>query len=236
MSIKKQQMQILDLTIDVIKKDIKNMHLAVYPPNGRIRLAAPTHTNEEAIRLFAVSKVRWIRAHQKQFNEQLRESPKEYIDGESHYFNGTRYLLKVIERQGKHEVKVKNKSYLELYIKPETNIKGKERVFREFYREHLKNTLPILIEKWEEKTGKTCEEWEVRRMRTKWGSFIEEKNKIIFNLELAKKSNHCIEYIVAHEFMHFFERNHNRNFVLLMDKYMPNWRTYKRELNEITGV
>ncbi|WP_339728649.1 SprT family zinc-dependent metalloprotease [Maribacter stanieri] len=233
MSIKEAQIQVLDLTIDIVKKDIKNMHLAVYPPTGRIRIASPKDVNDEAIRLFAISKIRWIKKHQKNFYEQLREAPREYITGESHYFDGKRYLLKVIERYGKHELKVKNKNYLELYVSPKATIEAKEKVFNEWYRVHLKEIVPNIIKAWEEKTGLNCEHWDIKKMRTRWGSCNIEKQKILLNLELAKKPRHCLEYVIVHELMHFFERNHNDHFKGLLDKFMPNWKTYKRELDNL---
>lgn len=234
MSIKEQQIQVLDLTIDVIKKDIKNMHLAVYPPTGRIRIASPKHLNDEAIRLFAVSKIQWIKKHQKNFYEQLREPPREYIDGESHYFNGKRYLLKVIERYGKHEVKVKNKTCLELYVSPGASAKAKESVFNEWYRNHLKAVVPDLIRHWETRIGVSCKGWGIKKMRTKWGSCTIEKRKILLNLELAKKSIPCLEYVIVHELLHFLERNHNDRFKAFLDTFMPNWRSTKRALNNLT--
>lgn len=233
MSIKTEQIQVLDLTIDVVKKDIKNMHLAVYPPNGRIRISSPKDINDEAIRLFAVSKIRWIKKHRKNFYDQLRENPKEYITGESHYFDGKRYLLKVIERHGKHEIKIKNKTYLELYVNPNADSQAKEKVFNEWYRSHLKEIVPDIVEKWEEKIGLTCEKWTIKKMRTKWGSCSIEKRKILLNLKLAKKPRHCLEYVIVHELLHFLERHHNDNFKTLLDKFMPNWKSYKRELNEL---
>ena len=233
MSIKQKQIQVLDLTIDVIKKDIKNMHLAVYPPTGRIRIATPKHLNDEAIRLFAISKISWIKKHQKSFYEQLRESPREYITGESHYFNGKRYLLKVIERYGKHEIKIKNKTYLELYVSPNTTRDAKRKVFDEWYRAYLKEILPELIIYWEKKIGIHCESWDIKKMRTKWGSCNIEKRKILLNLELAKKPKHHLDYVIVHELTHFLERNHNDNFKAHLDKFMPNWRAYKRELNSL---
>jgi predicted metal-dependent hydrolase len=233
MSIKEEQIQVLDLTIDVVKKDIKNMHLAVYPPTGRIRIASPIDVNDEAIRLFAISKIRWIKKHQKNFYEQLREAPREYITGESHYFDGKRYLLSVIERYGKHELKIKNKSYIELYVSPIATIEAKEKVFNGWYRDHLKEIVPDIIKNWEEKTSLNCEYWDIKKMRTRWGSCNIEKSKIILNLELAKKPRHCLEYVIVHELMHFFERNHNDHFKGLLDKYMPNWKTYKRELDNL---
>ena len=233
MSTREEQIQVLDLTIDVVKKDIKNMHLAVYPPTGRIRIASPKDIKDEAIRLFAIGKIRWIKKHQKNFYEQLREAPREYITGESHYFDGKRYLLKVIERNGKHELKIKNKTYLELYISPNASIEAKEKIFNEWYRAHLKDILPKLIMSWEEKIDVQCKAWDIKKMRTKWGSCNIEKRKILLNLELAKKPRQCLEYVIAHELMHFHERHHNDNFKRLLDKYMPNWKTLKRELNDL---
>lgn len=233
MSIKESQIQVLDLTIDIVKKDIKNLHLAVYPPTGRIRIASPKNLNDEAVRLFAISKIRWIKKHQKNFYEQLRESPRQFITGESHYFAGQRYLLKVIERFGKHEIHIKNKTILELYVSPNASIESKERVFNEWYRDYLKENMPDLIKKWESKIGVNCEKWDIKKMRTKWGSCNIEKRKILLNLELAKKPLHCIEYVIVHELIHFKERNHNDNFRFLIDKFMPNWKTNKRELNSL---
>ena len=233
MSINEGQIKVLDLTIDVVKKDIKNMHLAVYPPTGRIRIASPKDINDEAIRLFAISKIRWIKKHQKNFYEQLRESPREYVTGESHYYDGKRYLLKVIERYGRHEIKIKNKKYLELYISPNTAIEAREKVFIEWYRKHLKEVVPQLLEQWSKKLNVVCDSWDVKRMRTKWGSCNIEKRKVLLNLELAKKPTHCLEYVIVHELTHFLERNHNDNFRAYLDKYMPNWKSYKRELNQL---
>ena len=147
--------------------------------------------------------------------------------------NGKRYLLRIVERYGKHELKIKNKSYLELYVSPNATIESKEKVFTEWYREHLKEIVPSMIKNWEEKTGLVCEQWDIKKMRTKWGSCNIEKRKILLNLELAKKPRHCLEYVIVHELMHLFERNHNDHFRALLDKFMPNWISYKRELNDL---
>lgn len=234
MSTKIEELYISDLSIDVEKKDIKNMHLSVYPPTGRIRISAPIGLNDEAIRLFAIGKISWIKKHQKSFLNQQRESPREYITGESHFFDGKRYLLKVIERNAKHEIKIKNKKYIELYVKPNTSTTGKQKVFEEFYRKHLKQVIPEIISTWETKLKVNLYECVVLKMRTKWGSCNEEKKKIMLNLELAKKPRHCLEYIIVHELIHLHERHHNDNFIALLDKHMPNWKTYKRELNELS--
>lgn len=233
MSIKEEQIQVLDLTIDVVRKNIKNMHLAVYPPTGRVRIASPDTMNDEAIRLFAISKIRWIKKHQQNFYNQLRELPREYITGESHYFNGKRYLLNVIERFGKHEIIVRNNKYIDLYVSPKATIPMKQKVFNEFYRNHLKGIIPDLITKWETKTEVKINHWEVKKMLTKWGSCNIESKKILLNLELAKKPIHCLEYVIIHEITHFFERNHNDRFTSFLDKFLPNWRAIKNELNSL---
>ncbi len=232
MSIKNEKIRILDIAVEVVKKDIKNMHLSVYP-DGKVRISAPKDLNDEAIRLYVIGKMRWIKNHQKNFAKQLRETPREYITGESHYFEGHRYLIKVIERYGKHEIKIKNKKYLELYVNPNTTREGKEKVFNEWYRKHLKKIIPELIRKWETILGVYSQNWEVKKMRTKWGSCKIESKKIIINLELAKKPRHCLEYIILHELIHLMERRHNDNFKACLDKYMPNWRTVKYELDSL---
>lgn len=228
-----KKINVLNLEIDVVRKDIKNMHLAVYPPTGRVRIASPISMKDEAIRLFAISKIRWIKKHQQNFYNQLRELPREYITGESHYFTGKRYLLNVIERYGKHEIVVRNKKYIDLYISPNSSLHSKEKVFDEWHRSHLKSILPELIEKWENILGVKNTEWDIKKMLTKWGSCNIEKKKILLNLELAKKPIHCLEYVILHEFAHFFERNHNDKFTSILDKFMPNWRAIKDELNSL---
>lgn len=233
MSIREEQIQVSGLSVDVVKKDIKNMHLTVYPPNGRIRVSAPIDLSDEAIRLFVVGKIHWIKKRQKSFQEQIRELPRVYIAGESHYFDGKRYLLRVNETQQKQEVRIKNKKYLDLYIKKNADIKTKQKILNDFYRTHLKVILPEIILKWEEKIGVQCQDWEVKKMRTKWGSCNKETGKIIFNLELAKKPRHCVEYIVVHELLHLLVRYHNNEFRSLLYKFMPNWQVYQRELNEL---
>lgn len=229
-------LEVSDLKIEVIKKDIKNMHLSVYPPNGRIRLAAPKNLDNEAIRLFVVDKLNWIRRQQREFQNQRREPVKEYVSGESHYFDGRRYLLKVIERYGKHELKIKNKTKLELYVRPGTKVENRKKVFDEFYRSYLKTILPEMIAVWEKTTQEKVESWNIRAMHTKWASCNIEERSLLFNLELAKKPRHCIDYIILHEILHLKERHHNEKFRALLDLNMPNWRSRKRELDELPVV
>jgi len=226
------QIKVGDIPVEVVRKDIKNLHLAVYPPTGRVRIATPLKIDDEAVRLFGVSKLSWIRKHQKNFKAQERQTKRKYVSGESHYFRGRRYLLNLIEENFKPKVVIKNKKYIDLYLRPKSKLEKRESVVREWYREQLKEQVPGLIDKWKKVTGIKVDDWGVKRMKAKWGTCNISKRRIWLNLELAKKPEHCIEYIILHEMMHLKERKHNDRYVALMDKYMPRWRAYKTELNK----
>lgn len=228
-----EQLIIGELTIDVIRKEIKNMHLAVYPPTGRVRLAAPLTVSDESLRLFAISKLGWIKRHQRHFARQERETPREYIDRESHYFNGKRYLLRVRETQGPIVIQLNGKRYLDLYVKANSQIEQREKALHDWQRAHLKKHIPLLIEKYEASMGVEVRSWGVKRMKTKWGSCNREAGRIWLNLELAKKPLACLEYIVVHEMVHLLERHHNARFMSLMDRFLPNWRQLRDELNRL---
>ncbi len=220
-----------NLSIDVVRKDIKNMHLAVYPPTGRVRIAAPLGVNDEAVRLFAISKIAWIRKHQRNFVSQDRQSTREYKQRESHYFQGKRYLLRITEQEAPASVKLKSKTYIDLFVRPNSTMEQKQSILNEWYRRELKKLIPALIEKWEQKIGVKVSDWQVKQMKTKWGTCNIEEKRIWINLELAKKPLHCLEYIIVHEMLHLIERHHNDRFMALMEKYMPQWKFFKEELN-----
>lgn len=222
-----------NLTVDVIRKDIKNMHLAVYPPTGRVRISAPLRVNDDAIRLFAISKLGWIKRHQRKFENQERISPREYKERESHYFQGKRYLLRIKETDGAGFIDLKGKTYLDLYVRKNASFINKQRVVNEWYRTRLKAMLPELVKTWEIKIGVKVESFGIKRMKTKWGSCNINKKRIWLNLELAKKPIHCLEFVLVHEIVHLLERNHNDRFKRLMDTYFPNWKQVKEELNRI---
>lgn len=227
------KMTIGDIEVDIVQKDIENLHLGVYPPNGRVRIAAPNKMDHDNIRLFAISKIPWIKNQKSKFKEQNRQSEREFVSGESHYFEGERYLLNVIYRVAKPKVKVRNKKYIDLYVR-EGSIKEKRKeVMTEWYRERLKERIPALIEKWEEIMKVEVGSWGIRLMKTKWGSCDQSSKRILLNLELAKKNKSCLEYIVVHEMVHLLEREHNDRFIAYMDKFLPNWRSVKDELNDL---
>lgn len=219
--------------IEVVRKDIKNMHLAVHPPHGLIRLTAPHKTDGDVVRLFAVSKLGWIKKNINTIKEQPREAPREYITGETHFFKGKRYLLKVIETTGAQSVKIRGTKHIELRVRTGATEASRAEVLKEWYRGQLKNELPELIRKWEKAIGVKCSSWGVKLMKTKWGACTTASKRIWINLELAKKPPICLEYIVCHELIHLIEPTHNERFVALMNKHMPKWRQHKEVLNSL---
>jgi predicted metal-dependent hydrolase len=232
------QITISDLTIDVVRKNIKNVHLGVYPPDGRVRIATPLRVSDEALRLFVISKLGWIKRQQAKFAAQERQSEREYVSGESHYFLGNRYLLTVIYQNqeggegGRPHVHLPNKTRINLIVRPGSDTAQRERVLTEWYRQQLKEViLPPLIEKWQAATGLHAASWQVKRMKTRWGSCNVRAKRIWLNLELAKKPVHCIEYVIVHELVHLLLPHHNDEFYAYMTKFLPKWQLYRKELN-----
>lgn len=221
-----------DITVDVVRRDIKNVHLSVHPPSGRVRIAAPTRMKLDTLRLFAISKLGWIKAQQKALREQERESPREYLDRESHYLWGKRYLLKVVEEDAPAGVHIKG-SRLLLYVRPGAGVEKREEVLTRWYRERLKEAAPPIIELWSPRLNVDVERFFVQRMKTKWGSANPVARSVRLNTELAKKPKECLEYIVVHEMIHLIEPTHNERFMRLMDKAMPMWKAYRDILNRL---
>jgi predicted metal-dependent hydrolase len=219
-----------ETTVDVVQKDIKNVHLSVYPPNGRVKISAPLRMSAATIRVFAISKIGWIRQQQAKLRGQERESPREYLDRESHYVWGKRYLLKVLEDDVTPSVKVEPGA-LRLCVRPGASEATREAVIASWYRQLLKAEIPPLIEAWEPRLNVAIRGFYVRRMKTKWGSCNPAARTIRLNTELAKKPAQCLEYIVVHELVHLIERHHNDRFASIMDKHLPQWRLHRQELN-----
>jgi len=227
-----QEIQLGDITVEVTQKDIKNVHLSVYPPFGQVKIAAPERMDIDTIRIYAISKLSWIRKQQAKIKAQKREAPREYLTKESHYYLGKRYLLKVIEHSAVPIVKLKHNT-IELYIRPETNTEKRKEILEEWYRSQLKVKIPELISKWETAMGVKVTDFGIKKMKTKWGTCNIEAQRIWLNLELAKKPVSCLEYIIVHEMTHLLERNHNTRFVALMNSLLPNWKEIKEELNRL---
>jgi predicted metal-dependent hydrolase len=221
-----------DIAVDVVLKDIKNVHLSVYPPSGRVRISAPSRMNLDAIRVFAISKLSWIKQQQRKLQEQERETPREYLDRESHYIWGKRYLLSVCESHQAPAVELKHNRML-LLVRPGTNQVKRQAILEEWYREQLKNAVAPLIAKWEPLMSVKVDRLFVQRMKTKWGSCNPGARSIRFNTELAKKPRECLEYIVVHEMVHLLEPTHNASFFALMERFMPKWQFYRQVLNRL---
>ena len=221
---------VADIPVEIVRKNIKNLHLGVYPPEGKVRVSVPEHITDENVRLAVVDKLAWIKKQQTEFGKQPRQNKRQFVVGESHYFQGRRYLLDVVERYGRHKVVLTSNAKLTLHVRPETRVENRKRVMTEWYRTHLKSVIPTLLRKWEPIIGIRAAKWRVQKMKTKWGSCNPAKRTISLNLELAKKSPECLEYILVHELVHLHERHHNENFRQLMDKFMPKWRLYRDTL------
>jgi predicted metal-dependent hydrolase len=217
--------------VDVVYKDIKNLHISVYPPLGQIRVAAPERIDEDVIRRAVVQRLPWIRLQRKRFQSASRQSERQMLSGESHYVWGERYLLDVSRASGNHRVE---RSGGTLWVVASEGASAEERfgVLDRWYRRELKAAVPPLLQKWEPVIGVRASRFAVRRMKTKWGTCKPESATIWLNPELAKKNPRCLEYIVVHELMHLRERSHNGRFVHLMDTFLPDWRARRHELND----
>jgi predicted metal-dependent hydrolase len=224
--------QLGDITVEVVHKDIKNIHLSVYPPNGAVRISAPLRMDLDRIRVFVISKLTWIKQQQTKLRNQLRETPREYLDRESHYLWGKRYLLNIIEADATPQVKLQHNQML-LQVRPGSDRNKRNSVLESSYRQQLKAAIPPLIAKWEKHLGVTIESFAIRKMKTQWGSCSPATKSIRLNLELAKKPLECLEYVIVHEMMHLLEPTHNSRFVDLMSQFMPSWKFYQEKLNQL---
>lgn len=231
MSTESQKITVNGITVEVVRKSIKNLHMGVYPPDGRVRVAAPLTVSDDAVRLAVIGKLGWIKRQKAKFENQPRQSRREMVSGESHYFLGRRYRLRVIEHDGPGKVSLRGSSIMELQVRPGTSAEGREKILQRWSRAELKILIQPLIEKWQPVLGVQVDAWGVKKMKTKWGSCNPANSRIWLNLELVKTPVHCLEYIIVHEMVHFLERNHGDQFIELMDQFMPMWRQHREELN-----
>lgn len=220
------------IEIEVVKKDIKNVHLSVHPPGGRVRIAAPAHMKLDTIRVFALSKLAWIRQQQAKLRKQERETPRDYVDRESHYVWGKRYLLKIVEEAAAPQVELRPRS-LRLQVRPKTSREKRGEILEQWYRDQLRAAAAPLIDHWSAIMSVKVNRLFVQRMKTKWGSCTPAQGSIRLNSELAKKPAECLEYILVHEMTHLLERGHNARFIALMDKFMPDWPRRRDRLNAL---
>ena len=227
-----EQIKLGNITVDIVQKDIKNLHLSVYPPLGKVRIAAPLRMNPDTIRVYAISKLAWIKKQQTKLIGQQREPPREYLSRESHYYLGKRFLLRIIEKNGVPKVDL-NHNKIVLYVRPGADKNKRQQILENWYRIRLKEIVQLQIKKWQKIMKVSPNEFSIRKMKTKWGTCNIEAKRVWLNPELAKKPEHCIEYIVVHEMVHLLERHHNEKFITYMNHYLPRWRDIKKELNRL---
>lgn len=227
-----QIITVKDITAEIEWKAIKNIHLTIYPPAARIHVSAPERMSEDAIRLFLISKLSWIKERVRQIQYQERQTEREYVSGENHYFKGIRYRLKIIYHDAPPKVEIQGTQFIVMYIRENTKTERRAEILKEWYRGELKKLLPDYITKWEQLLEVKANKWEVKQMKTLWGSCNHKTRNILFNLELMKKPLRCIEYIVVHELLHINIRLHNEEFTSKLNYHFPDWRTIKNELNE----
>jgi predicted metal-dependent hydrolase len=226
------ELQLGEITVDVIRKDIKNVHLSVYPPTGRVRISAPLRMTPDTIRVFAISKIGWIKQQQAKVQSQDREPPREYLDRESHYVWGKRYLLQIVEEGAAPSVEVRPGALL-LRVRPGADDRAKEAAIASWYRHLLRRAAPPLISVWEPRLNVAVKKFYVQHMKTRWGSCNPIARTIRLNTELAKKPRECLDYVVLHEMVHFLEPTHGPKFVKLMDLFMPGWPATLDLLNSL---
>jgi predicted metal-dependent hydrolase len=219
------------ITVNVVRKDIKNVHLSVHPPTGRVTISAPSRMSTDSIRVFAISRIGWIRRQQAKLCAQQREPPREYLDRESHYVWGRRYLLRMVESDSPPAVEL-TPEWMILRVRPGTDDAKRRAILEDWYREEIKKAVPVLLGKWEQVLGVKVNRFFVQRMKTKWGSCSQASRGIRLNTELARKPRECLEYIVVHEMAHLIVRRHNEQFGGLLDACLPNWRQIRLMLND----
>lgn len=231
MSTASSYLTVAGLGVDVVYKDIKNLHISVYPPVGRVRVAAPERTDEDIIRLAIVQRLPWIKRQREQLQNADRQTSREMLSGETHYVWGQRYRLDASRTSGHYSIETK-RGTLWIAAPAGTDSDGLRASLDRWYRRELKHAYPPLLEKWQAKLDVEASKVVIRRMKTKWGTCVQHSRTILLNLELAKKNPRCLEYILVHELMHLRERTHNERFIALMDKHLPDWRARRDELND----
>lgn len=219
------------IEVDVQKKNIKNIHLSVLPPDGKVRLSVPLDTKDNVINVFIRTRISWIKEQQEFFSNQLRQSEREYVSGETVYLFGNQYFLKVIH-SNKNTISIDGKTVI-MAVRNNTTTESKEKLMNDWYRDLLKPQIEKRLNNLYENTGKQPDAWQIQIMKTKWGSCNPDKKRLLFNLQLVKKPYECIDFVVTHEFCHLFDRTHGKVFVSKMDELLPHWRELKAQLNNL---
>jgi predicted metal-dependent hydrolase len=217
--------------VSVVRKPIKNLHLGVYPPDGRVRVAAPPSVTDAAVRVAVIHRLRWIKQKQAGFEGQPRESPREMTSGESHYYRGRRYRLQVVETDDAPWVELRGHQAIVLHVRAGSTAADRERLLRRWYRAQMREVVSRLMTQWKARVGVEVRQWGIKRMKTKWGSCNAKAQRVWLNLELIKKPPACLEYVLVHELVHLVVDKHDARFLRLMDRHLPTWRRRRAELN-----
>lgn len=226
-------LQVANIEALIVRKPIKNLHLAVLPPAGKVRISAPLSMKDDAIRTLLATRLGWIKRQQEKFRTQERQTPRDYVSGESHYYWGKRYRLVVLYEDKPAGVSIKGKERLVLSVRPNSDRNKREQTMMDWYRRELRQVANGLIEQWQKSVGVPLKEWGIKRMKTRWGTCNQKAGRIWLNLELAKKPEQCLNYIIVHELTHLLEKKHNDRFRKYLDSFMPQWRQYREELNRM---
>ncbi|MGC8658092.1 MAG: M48 family metallopeptidase [Desulfomonilaceae bacterium] len=227
----KKKIVVGDIVVDIVRKDVKNLHLRVRPPKGNVDVVVPYRVTDYSLRSFLISKFDWMKRHQLKFQLLQTQPEPEFVSGENHLYQGKFYQLNVIYYDAPPKVEIRDDSCMDLYVRPGSNQLHREKAVDQWYRSQLKEKVPHLMEKWKYVVGVEPKGWGIKKMKTRWGSCNRRDKRIWLNLELAKKPAYCLEFIIVHELTHLLERLHNERFRSLMDYFMPEWRCYKEELN-----
>lgn len=229
-------MNIDGLEIEVERKPIKNTHLSVYPPDGRVHLSVPDYLTEGDVRSYVISKWEWIRTQQDEIAAQARQTQREYVSGENHYYFGVRYRLRVsYVTSGANSVEVRGDT-MTMRIRKDSTVERRAELMTEWYREQLKEYIGPLVERWAEKLEERNVTWQIKSMKTLWGSCNARRRSLLFNLELARVPKECIEYVVVHELTHLKIQNHSKVFEFLLGQQIPNWKSLRKKLNEYVAM
>lgn len=227
-----ESIEIGDITISVTRKDVKNVHLSVHPPDGRVTLVTPTSTRIDVARAYAITRIGWIRQQQEQLRSQAREAPRSFVGRETHYLWGRRHLLRVTELDAKPEIKLDHRT-IHLQVRPGTSRDGRAKVIHAWHLKLLHGAVPPIIDKWESRIGVKVHRYFLQRMTTKWGSCNSKAGTIRLNTELVKKPRDLLEYVIVHEMVHISEPTHSPRFFALLSEHYPSWPEARRELNEL---
>ncbi|PVA05442.1 M48 family metallopeptidase [Thalassorhabdomicrobium marinisediminis] len=225
--------QIGGIEVEIVHKAIKNLHIGCYPPEGRVRIAAPHGVSDEAIRVAVLTRMQWIKRKQTQFRKQERQAERRFVSGETHHLFGRALRLDVQRWDKKvHRILRQGSDRLAMKVPGDGTTEQMRRWMDAWLKARLRTYSAPRISFWANRLDRHPEKWGIRPMKTKWGSCDPEKRIIWLNSELAKKPERMIDYVILHELAHLISPNHDKRFIKILDDNMPKWRSIRDELNQ----